>query len=267
MNETELKLEFLQPGAIQMNTDGAVSVKTVPYYIVAQALEGRYELLAGEDYADLAEGEAFLTGPDIPLRIVHHMNPESGLMRIRFIHFRWQRLGALDPLRGFALPLRLEQGMADRIGKEIDFLLSEVTGSVAENALRLAAAARILAVVAALGRRDDAPEEPPEWLVRVLRYIHRHRFEPVDPEALWKLSARSRSGFYREFRELTGHTPAEYWQELRLRGAAELLQLEPGLAIGALSARCGFANQFHFSRLFHARYGLSPGAFRRHRHP
>jgi transcriptional regulator GlxA family with amidase domain len=47
-------------------------------------------------------------------------------------------------------------------------------------------------------------------------------------------------------------------RELRLQRAQSLIAQSPRLHVGALAWRCGFAGPSDFSKLFRARFGLSP---------
>ncbi len=68
-------------------------------------------------------------------------------------------------------------------------------------------------------------------------------------------------GLSRAFTAAIGITPLEYQQRLRLERAVSLLR-DTGLPIEAVAARCGFREGRHFRRLFKARYGMPPSAFR-----
>jgi len=67
----------------------------------------------------------------------------------------------------------------------------------------------------------------------------------------------------RRFRRQTGYSLQDYAISVRLRHARELLHGSE-LSIGAIAERCGFHDPYYFSRLFTARVGVSPSAFRRH---
>jgi AraC family transcriptional regulator len=65
----------------------------------------------------------------------------------------------------------------------------------------------------------------------------------------------------RVFRRLTGKGIGEYVHRLRIREACErMLNREASLA--EISCELGFADQSHFTRIFHSITGTSPGAFR-----
>lgn len=72
----------------------------------------------------------------------------------------------------------------------------------------------------------------------------------------------SRSAFMRSFRATTGTTPMQWLTSLRVETAKQLME-SSGLSLAEIGARCGFADQSHFSRVFSARTGISPGAWRR----
>jgi AraC-like DNA-binding protein len=68
--------------------------------------------------------------------------------------------------------------------------------------------------------------------------------------------------FARTFKACVGQTPARYVQERRLTLAAQRL-LFSGDSIERIADETGFPNRFYFSRVFTARVGVSPAAYRR----
>ena len=64
----------------------------------------------------------------------------------------------------------------------------------------------------------------------------------------------------RDFKTMTGLTPAAFIRDRRLRRAGELIAGGAGLAEAA--AEAGFADQSHLSRGFRATRGITPGMFR-----
>jgi AraC-like DNA-binding protein len=95
----------------------------------------------------------------------------------------------------------------------------------------------------------------------VLRYIDAHLDEPLDNTRLAALVHASESHFIRSFRRLVGSTPARHVQERRVQRAAELLA-RTTLSIDEIAERCGFANRYHFSRVFAQRMAEPPGRYR-----
>jgi AraC-like DNA-binding protein len=111
--------------------------------------------------------------------------------------------------------------------------------------------------MAAAESTDDAPRQ----LQPVLRYIDAHLEEPLENTRLAALVHASESHFIRLFRRVVGSTPARHVQERRVQRAADLLA-RTSLTIDEIAERCGFANRYHFSRVFAQRMLEPPGRYR-----
>ena len=88
--------------------------------------------------------------------------------------------------------------------------------------------------------------------------------DPGAPHTVHSLAAQvalSPSRFAHLFTERVGQSPMRALREARLRHAARLLE-GTGLSVERVAAACGFASPFHFTRVFRARYGSPPGAYR-----
>jgi AraC family transcriptional regulator len=68
--------------------------------------------------------------------------------------------------------------------------------------------------------------------------------------------------FHRIFSALVGEPPAEYVRRLRLEKAAGLLVYDPLRSVTDIALDCGFSTSALFSRLFRARFGMSPTSWR-----
>lgn len=80
--------------------------------------------------------------------------------------------------------------------------------------------------------------------------------------ALAARAGTSERTFLRRFAEATGTTPARYHAQARLARAAELLETSEA-PLETVAEAAGFGSAAVLRRAFHARYGLSPGAWRR----
>ncbi|WAZ25856.1 helix-turn-helix domain-containing protein [Streptomyces cinnabarinus] len=88
--------------------------------------------------------------------------------------------------------------------------------------------------------------------------------DPGAPHTVASLAARvalSPSRFAHLFTQQLGRSPMRALREARLRHAARLLEATD-LSVERVAAASGFASPFHFSRVFRARYGTPPGAYR-----
>ena len=84
---------------------------------------------------------------------------------------------------------------------------------------------------------------------------------PANPE-LAQLCHFSTDRFIRQFRRIVGMTPARYGVERRVTLAARELTAT-SRTIEEIADAVGFTDRFHFSRVFKARLGLPPVAYRR----
>ena len=65
----------------------------------------------------------------------------------------------------------------------------------------------------------------------------------------------------RSFRDYTGLTPYQYFLQMRIHRAKELLR-DPGLQVKQVASRLNFDNQYYFARLFRQKVGMTPTEWR-----
>jgi AraC-like DNA-binding protein len=97
-------------------------------------------------------------------------------------------------------------------------------------------------------------------IARSREYLDAHFTEPVELTDLARIAGLSRSHFIRAFQRENGLTPHAYLVDRRFRAASRLLRR--GEAPGEVAAACGFFDQSHLNRVFKARMGVTPGAYR-----
>lgn len=101
-------------------------------------------------------------------------------------------------------------------------------------------------------------------LQRIERWILEHLAEPgLTPERVAEAFGMSRRSLYNLFLG-SQRTPRAFIQDARLARAQQLMAQDAGreLALGVIAQRSGFADPAHFSRAFHARFGMAPSAWR-----
>jgi AraC-like DNA-binding protein len=110
--------------------------------------------------------------------------------------------------------------------------------------------------------RDAGPGSASDGGVEAARrHVERTYLLPQRLDRLADLAGLSRSQLCRGFRRSVGLSPIQYALRLRLEAACELL-LGGERGIAAIAQACGFADRYHFSRAFSARYGMGPAAWR-----
>lgn len=121
--------------------------------------------------------------------------------------------------------------------------------------------------------RAPAPSDPVQHPVhglapwqarRVIDHIQARLDTPIRVEEMARVIRLSTSYFSRAFRLSFSMSPHAYVIALRLARARELL-LESEEQMTQIAMACGFADQAHFSRVFHREMGCAPGRWRRER--
>lgn len=145
-------------------------------------------------------------------------------------------------------------------------LRAGLDGLAAQAAAKAVALAALSRAVAAVPPGQRAPLEAVYRsgpLAPVLEHIRQYLGQPLDNGALAAVAGCTSDHLIRLFRQHLGQTPGQYLQERRIAAAAELLFAAPERSIEQVAADCGFANRYHFSRVFTRHLGSPPGRFRR----
>jgi transcriptional regulator GlxA family with amidase domain len=98
-------------------------------------------------------------------------------------------------------------------------------------------------------------------LLQVLAVMEERLEEPVDRDALARLAGVTVRQLERLFRAHLGTTLGDHYLGLRLERARTLLR-QTSLSVAEIAVACGFAAPAHFSRVYRARFALSPSAER-----
>lgn len=99
-------------------------------------------------------------------------------------------------------------------------------------------------------------------VLTVQRHMEQHVPDQMQAEQLAKLAGMSLRTFMRRFQFATGYPPATYLQALRVEKARAALERGSD-SVGEIAWSVGYQDLSAFSRVFKARTGLSPGAYRR----
>jgi AraC-like DNA-binding protein len=97
-------------------------------------------------------------------------------------------------------------------------------------------------------------------VARARDYLAANFESEIGLEALAGVAGLSRAHFIRAFRREYFITPHAFQTDMRVRHARRLLR--SGVSPSETAARCGFADQAHFTRHFKARTGVTPAVFR-----
>jgi LacI family transcriptional regulator len=99
-------------------------------------------------------------------------------------------------------------------------------------------------------------------LAAAIRHIRAHACEGLRLKDFLKTSELSRKELGRRLQKLLGRSPKQEMVRVQLERAKELL-VETDLTAATIAEKCGFSQPKYFSQVFHAKFGLAPGAYRR----
>jgi len=94
-----------------------------------------------------------------------------------------------------------------------------------------------------------------------MEYIHAHLDTKVELSRLADVAGVNLYHFARAFKQSTGESPHQYVLRRRIEHAKELLR-RPHLSVIEASARTGFVDQSHFSKVFRRMVGMAPSEYR-----
>jgi AraC family transcriptional regulator len=98
-------------------------------------------------------------------------------------------------------------------------------------------------------------------LNRVLEHINENLSDNLELSVLAEVAGVNLYHFARAFKQSTGESPHQYVLRRRIEQAKELLR-HPQLSVIEASARTGFVDQSHFSKVFRRIVGIAPSEFR-----
>jgi len=102
---------------------------------------------------------------------------------------------------------------------------------------------------------------PKPRLNRVLEYVDQHLEDNVSLTALAEVAGLSMYHFAKAFKQSTGAPPYQYVLERKIERAKQLLR-NPNRSVLEASARSGFVDQSHFTKVFHRLVGITPTEYR-----
>ncbi len=110
--------------------------------------------------------------------------------------------------------------------------------------------------------RFRLPPRPDQRILLLLREIERDRGRVRSNEELAGACGMSCNGFIRLFRSEVGEPPQEFCRRKRIELACELLHFSDS-SIDEIAELTGFADRYHFSRVFSRIIRAAPAEFRR----
>jgi len=123
-------------------------------------------------------------------------------------------------------------------------------------------ALEMLALVSSISSNENLAGDETGKAIATARFRMRESVEnPVEIEQLLDEIPMSYSKFRQSFKKVTGSSPHQYYLNLRLNKAKELLTAT-SLTVNEIAWQTGFDSIFYFSKLFKKKNGMAPRNFR-----
>lgn len=96
---------------------------------------------------------------------------------------------------------------------------------------------------------------------KAAEYISKNLDQKINMKELSKHFNYSERNFRKLFKDVTGMSPKNYQQEMRLSKARQLLS-DSDMTISEISEKMGYYSQFQFSSVFKMKFGLTPTQYK-----
>jgi AraC-like DNA-binding protein len=264
--ESSLTFEYFEGSVSEVVTPYSTGWRVLPYGMVAEWRHGEAVLeLEGRPKIRAADGAGLVVAAGVRHRVsIRSRTP----VVCRWAHVGLTALSSLDVFAILQAPYVLPVTVGNALGDlcaSLASLHAEHRGLLAGVARRRELGARLLGILV-----DNSPGADERLSLRggqrrvvaALRYLDENWDGPVTRSELAAEAALSPTRFHAVFKQAVGVAPMEYLKQLRLTHAQRLLVTTDD-TVARIGQRVGYADPFHFSRLFKGATGLSPAHYRK----
>lgn len=254
-----LDLEFIIGGLARNYLDWRRSgITTDPFFRLYYPTKGHFTLKYASGHVHVTPGNAYLFPPWVSYRFepgepCSHYWAHFVSERLRFHSF-------------FSRPLKLS---LDAIASDEYRAMFSAALKNAPNAANLREAMRIrlglerliLPFIDLTPRDDSSDHAQAIELKPIIDYIEKHFMTQIKIADLTRLAGLPRAEFSQKFNAAFGLPPKQYISARRISHAKNLL-LETTLAVKEIAVKCGYDNEYFFSRVFKKYTYFPPKRFR-----
>jgi AraC-like DNA-binding protein len=241
-------------GRLVCSEDGLFHRKSLPCLSVVQALEGSYSIEMDSSLAQRTGPLGVFVAPkEIMQHITHHVDPDTGIMRAHWIFLYLTINGLYDPEDILKFP----QILPSRYNQEVKEILTAIVkeGNLCDHLPDIYRLIRILIHTSTPKTRHN------DRLSRILFYIGQQYATIRSPREIARHFCISEATLYRVIRTGKHTTPSNYLNSVRLARASILLETTDR-TVGEIGREIGIEDTFYFSKLYKAKYGVSPANYR-----
>ena len=232
-------------------------------FILIYCVDGQGEIRVGEVLHPLRADHFFI----IPPGTSHaYHSDQHDPWSIYWIHFSGPKAGLFARIACQSIPI--ERGKTSRISDRID-LFSEIFRNLGRGFsietlefvnLTLSYLLSSFTHISQFRLMKEAGENDP--IAQSINFMLENLSQKLRLNEIAAQTGLSASYYSTLFQKRTGHSPIEYFIQLKIQRACRLLD-NSGWLIADVSRETGFDDQFYFSRTFRKVMGMSPAEYRK----
>lgn len=112
-----------------------------------------------------------------------------------------------------------------------------------------------------LGHLEPKRQSTENHVMGTIDFMHQHLHMLLTLKELANHAGQSQSHYSRVFKEKTGQSPLNYFIQLKISKACELLS-DTEMKVSEIALELGYADPYYFSRLFRKLQGVAPALYR-----
>lgn len=243
-------------GFTSSSNDGIIHIKQLPYLSIVQSKVGFYGIkLDSKNEYYTGESEFFIAPSHVTQRITHFTNKKINKFTARYVFLDViiNNTYHLDDV--FDFPTVTDKESSAILNKAFDEY--ETSDNVCDQMCCLYNIIKHLLQISTEKclYRNNA-------IYPVIEFIKTDYMKNISVREMADVIKMSESNLYAIFKKSTGISPIKYLNEYRLSVACELLHHTDN-SIKSIAENVGIPDQFYFSKLFKAKYLISPQQHRK----
>lgn len=235
-------------------TDERYIDRTLKYHDFIYVLDGKWAITEHDKNYPLGKGDVLLLAAG-----KHHYTsmPCQAGTRTFCIHISCEEGDLENKKENIALPTLLHLRREQSVKRYFEDIVTVFWSEGDYKQERLSALVELLMweLKNASGQSAQEDTDLADEAIELLASSPHHRFKVDEAAQLLFVSEKTLNN---AMRQKTGMPFYAYQKSMKLEMAASQIEMEPEMRISEIAAAFGFYDQFHFSKAFKEKYGVSP---------
>ena len=169
--------------------------------------------------------------------------------------------GGLNPFRSIKTPIKTAVKDREFVSLCYDKILSLSNSSDSYNKLKLTRLCLDLIDDFMQSCNIHSTDSDSDKIAEAISYMASSVKNDINLQDLSERAGYATNYFIRKFKNMTGYSPMQYLQKIRIERARNLLETT-SMPISSVMRESGFSDASHFSRAFYSAVGYSPRVYR-----